>query len=284
MAVEAIQQQNGHQSTKSSWHLASLLKWTVTLREEGLLARKLPGVHINKGLTNRISPPQPQTRAVWPGFTLWFRKRSRRLIDWLVASTQYLPRWEGGCGERRCIPILHRKRLIFHCKFNKRFRFGSQGRDLVVLWSFEVYHSRSHHHSNTILEHLVFRLETADCIGFAANSSGTTTPEGEEKLTATTEILRRPTDSSVHVVAWVSPHVKRRRAVTYAWRLLWLGWLHVEIWSSSLLGKTAGSTLLDGQNFTVTAHAHNAWNKLALSGSYRSARTTLGRCCPFIFF
>lgn len=43
--------------TKSSSHLASLLKWTVTLREEGLLARKLPGVHTNKGLTNRISPP-----------------------------------------------------------------------------------------------------------------------------------------------------------------------------------------------------------------------------------
>lgn len=33
--MEEIQQQNRHQpmKRKSSWHLASLLKWTVTLRE-----------------------------------------------------------------------------------------------------------------------------------------------------------------------------------------------------------------------------------------------------------
>lgn len=173
---------------------------------------------------------------------------------------------------------LHRKRLVFHCRFNKRFRFGSRGRDLVVLWSFEVFHSLSYPHSNTILEHLVFRLETAHCIGFAAISSSATTTEGEEMLPATTEILGRPTDSSVHVVAWVSPRVKRRCAVVYAWRLPWLRWSHVEMWSSFLLGKT--SPLLDGQNLTVTAHAHKAWNKLALSGSYRSTRTTLGRGCP----
>lgn len=50
----------------------------------------------------------------------------------------------------------------------------------------------------------------------------------------------------------------------------------------ALLGKIL--PLLVGQNFTVTAYAQDAQNKLSLFGSYRSTSSTLGRSCPAFYF